>query len=250
MQVVIDTLLTHYETEGTGKLVVILHGWGDSSDGFKRLQKSLAQRHKVTVLDLPGFGKTQAPHQVWGLDDYAVFVAHFLKKIDAGPVKTLVGHSNGGAIVIRGLAKGTLRADRLVLIASAGIRGVYKGRVKVLRYITKAGKALTMPLPNSIKRRLRQKVYKTIGSDMLVAEHLQETFKKVISDDVRLDARKLLLPTLLLYGEDDTETPVWYGETFHELITGSTLTVLPNAGHFVHLDRAADAERLIGEFVR
>jgi pimeloyl-ACP methyl ester carboxylesterase len=250
MQVVVDSLLTHYETAGKGKLVVLLHGWGDTAAGLRPLQMALSKTHKVLALDLPGFGSTEAPKSVWGVDDYAAFVAAFLQKIDAGAVAVLIGHSNGGAIAIRGLALGTLQADQLVLIGSAGIRGVYKGRVKALRYITKFGKALTMPLPSSVKKKLRKQVYQTVGSDMLVAEHLQETFKKVVTDDVREDAKKLTLPTLLIWGEQDDAAPLWYGETYHELIEGSTLEVLPGAGHFVHLDRPAEVVQAIEGFIR
>jgi pimeloyl-ACP methyl ester carboxylesterase len=249
MQVVVDSLLTHYETAGTGKLLLLLHGWGDSAAGLKQLQSALAKTNRVIAVDLPGFGGTQAPEAVWGLDEYARFVAHFLDKIAVGPPAIIIGHSNGGAIALRGLAKGSLQADKLVLIACAGIRGVYKGRVRALRYITKAGKALTMPLPKSVKQKLRKKVYHTIGSDMLVAEHLQETFKKVVTDDVRANAALLTIPVLLLYGEQDDATPVIYGEAFHQLISGSILEVLPGAGHFVHLDRPDDVSHAIEEFI-
>jgi len=249
MQVVVDSLLTHYEVTGKGKLVLLLHGWGDTAAGLKVLQTALAKHAQVLAVDLPGFGGTEAPKSVWGLDEYAQFVQHFLQKIDSKPVHLLVGHSNGGAIAVRGLANGSLVADKLVLLASAGIRGEYKSRVKAIRLITKAGKALTAPLPKAVKRRLRGHVYKTVGSDMLVAEHLQETFKKVVTDDVRPDAAKLTLPTLLVYGEQDQATPVAFGETFYQLINGSTLEVLPGAGHFVHIDRPEQVLRAIREFM-
>ncbi|HJQ08062.1 MAG TPA: alpha/beta hydrolase [Candidatus Saccharimonadales bacterium] len=248
MQVVVDSLLTRYHVSGKGKTILLLHGWGDSAAGMQGLQDALIGGCRVIVLDLPGFGGTQAPLHPWALDDYAQFVAHFLQKIEVRHVHLLLGHSNGGAIAVRGLAKGWLQADKLVLLATAGIRGVYKGRVKALRYVTKVGKALTTPLPKSVKSRLRKTVYNTVGSDMLVAEHLQETFKRVVTDDVRADAAALSLPTLLIYGEQDDATPVWYGEAFHELIGGSTLEILPGAGHFVHIDRAKDVERAVREF--
>jgi pimeloyl-ACP methyl ester carboxylesterase len=248
MQVVVDSLLTQYETLGTGKLVLLLHGWGDTAKGLRGLQTALAKKYQVIAIDLPGFGGTEAPKGVWGLDEYAAFVAHFLHKIGAPTVHLLVGHSNGGAIAIRGLARDTLHADKLVLLASAGIRGEYKGRVKALRIITKAGKALTMPLPSSVKQKLRKTVYTTVGSDMLVAEHLQETFKKVVTDDVREDARELTQPTLLIYGEQDESTPVVFGELLHQNIDGSTLEILPGAGHFVHVDRPAAVVKAIEEF--
>ena len=249
MQAVVDSLLTHYEVQGKGTVILLLHGWGDTAAGLAGLRQSLAASHTVIAVDLPGFGGTEAPKEVWGLSQYAQFVADFLKKIDARQLAGIVGHSNGGAIAVRGLSSGILKADKLVLLASAGIRGVYKGRVRVLRYATKIGKALTMPLPKAIKQKLRRKVYQTVGSDMLVAEHLQETFKRVVTDDIRTNAAQLTVPTLLIYGEQDEATPLVYGETFHQLIAGSTLEVLPGAGHFVHLDRPQAVERAIQEFV-
>jgi pimeloyl-ACP methyl ester carboxylesterase len=104
-------------------------------------------------------------------------------------------------------------------------------------------------LPKSVKGRLRKKAYKTIGSDMLVAEHLQETFKKVVEDDVRADAARLDLPTLLIYGDQDEQAPPWYGEEYHRLMPKSKLTILPGAGHFVHRDRSEEVTKAIKEFL-
>lgn len=250
MQVIVDGLLTTYERSGKGKAVVLLHGWGDRAAGLHAIQTALAKQYDVVSPDLPGFGGTQAPKDVWGLNEYIQFVDHFLAKIGCREIYAFVGHSNGGAMAVRGIGQGMLKADRLVLLASAGVRGEYQGRNRALRYIAKAGKALTMPLPAGIKKKLRRKVYDAIGSDMLVAEHLQETFKRVVTDDVRADAVKVAVPTLLIYGETDRATPVRYGEWFHELIEGSTLEVLPGVGHFAHLDRPHEVMRAIEEFLR
>jgi pimeloyl-ACP methyl ester carboxylesterase len=249
MQVIVDSLLTHYDVHGKGKIVLLLHGWGDSAAGLKSLQAALAKKHKVVAVDLPGFGGTQPPPEAWGLDNYAYFVAHFLDKIDARKLQAIVGHSNGGAVAIRGLYRGWMAADKLVLLASAGIRGEYKGRVKALRIITKAGKTLSSPLPKSLKQKLRRKVYKTVGSDMLVAENLQETFKKIVTDDVRLDASHVHLPTLLIYGDQDESTPLAYAKLLQEAIQDSKLEVIPGAGHFVHNDQPERVVKLIEGFL-
>ena len=250
MQVVVDGLLTHYEVQGKGKTVLLVHGWADTGAGLHVVQAALAKQFKAVALDLPGFGGTEPPKTVWGLRDYASFLAAFLKKIGEKDAYALVGHSNGGAILIKGLADGTLSASKLVLLASAGVRGEHKGKLRLIKYATKAGKVLAAPLPKSIKKSLRKQVYSAVGSDMLVAEHMQETFKKVVSEDVRADAATLLQPTLLIYGEQDTATPVSYGEALHQAIDGSTLEVLPGAGHFVHHDRADDVTKAVLEFLR
>src|ERR1700761_1960117 len=105
MQVVVDSLLTQYVRTGKGKVVLLLHGWGDSAAGLRDLQAVLGKRYDVIALNLPGFGGTGNPPVAWGLTDYAQFVAHFLHKIGVSDVYAVLGHSNGGAIAIRGLGQ-------------------------------------------------------------------------------------------------------------------------------------------------
>lgn len=249
MQVIVNGLLTQYDIAGKGKPLVILHGWGDDSRNWHKLQKQLADSHKVITVDLPGFGGTVAPDVAWRLDDYAEFVRDFLKKIKIASTYALIGHSNGGAIIIRGLATNLLQTDRLILLGSAGIRGEDKGRNKALRYMAKAGKVVTTPLPKTTKKSLRQKVYKAIGSDMLVVEHMQETFKNVVEDDVRADASKVTVPTLLIYGSEDTATPPRFGGILQKSIKNARLEIIQNAGHFVYQDNPEETEKLIKEFL-
>lgn len=245
----VDGLLTAYEASGQGKTVVILHGWGDRAAGLQHLRHALSKHYRVIVPDLPGFGGTQVSANVWGLADYAAFIAHMLDKLDIQDVYAVIGHSNGGAIAICGMASGTLKAKRLVLLSSAGIRGEQAGRRKVLQGATKVGKLLTMPLSDQAKLALRRRLYHMVRSDMMVAEHLQETFKRIVSEDVRKDASNVSVPTLLVYGEKDRATPVRHGELLHQRIGGSTLKVMPAAGHFVHLERPDEVEAAIEEFL-
>ncbi len=255
MQVVIDSLLTTYERSGikspnkTSKQVLILHGWGDNAKGWAGLQASLSEYFEVVIVDLPGFGGTDKPPVAWGLIEYAGFVEAFLKKTGIKPY-AIVGHSNGGAIAVRGLAQGVLSAEKLILLASAGIRSELHGRRKMLRLMTKAGKFITYPLPTNVRKGLRRKLYTTVGSDMLIAEHMQETFKRIVTDDIQADAAKLTLPTLLIYGEDDMAAPVQYGRILHNLIAGSTLETIGQAGHFVHLDKPAEVQDMLVKFLK
>jgi pimeloyl-ACP methyl ester carboxylesterase len=250
MQAVVNGLLTSYESRGNGKQTILLMpGWGDSLATFRGLQTELAKKFTTVSVDLPGFGASAAPQQVWGLDEYAQFVDSFLKKIGVKRPHVIIGHSNGGAVAIRGLSQNTLTTDKLVLIGSAGIRDQQKGKKTALKIIAKTGKAVTFWLPTRTKQKLRQKLYTAAGSDMFVVPHLEETFKKTVSQDVQTDAKKLTAPTLLIYGDQDTSTPPVYGEIFHNHINGSTLEVIANAGHFVHHDQPETVAKLITEFI-
>lgn len=248
MQVIIKSLMTSYDSVGDGPAILILHGWGDSRHAFDNMAKTLSKKFKVITLDLPGFGETQSPQEAWGLDDYANFVKAFAEKLDL-KVKAIIGHSNGGAIAVRGFAKDTLNAEKLILLAPSGIRDIYQGRKKILRLAAKTAKYITKPLPNRARSRLKRNAYKKIGSDLFVAEHLQETFKKIVTDDVRNDAAKLKLPVLIIYGSDDTATPPRFGQMYRDLIHGSKLEIIEGADHFLHLSHKEKVAREIEEFV-
>lgn len=253
MQIIVDDLMVNYEktskkTGQSGPVLLWLHGWGDNIASSAAIRAEVAKKYTVLAVDLPGFGGTQAPKLAWGLDEYAQFTAHFLSKMNT-QIDVLLGHSNGGAIAIRGLSNGTLTAQSLVLLASAGIRDTYNGRKKVLRLAAKSAKFITKPLPGSIQQKIKAKAYSTIGSDMLVTEHMQETFKKIVTDDVQADTRKVTVPSLLIYGYDDTATPVHYGELLQAGLEHSELHVVPHAGHFVYLDKPRVVQDLIEKFL-
>lgn len=248
MQVIVNGLATSFERTGSGPQVLVLHGWADRGASWYAYAEALAANYEVIVPDLPGFGGTEAPKTVWGLDDYSQFVAAFIAKLKLNP-RAVVGHSNGGAIAIHGLAQGIFRADKLVLLASAGIRGENKGRRAVWRAVAKTGKLATAPLPAAARQKLRRKLYKAAGSDMLIAEHLQETFKRVVAADVRDDARRVGVPALLVYGTADTDAPLHYGELLAEAMPHAKLVSLPGVGHFLQQDAPSEVTRLTKEFV-
>lgn len=249
-QIVVDGLLTRYETVGTkGRAILLLHGWGDTSKTFHSLANELGKGDTVYCLNLPGFGGTDSPSQTWGLTDYASFVGMFVQKINL-EVNTVIGHSNGGAIALRAIATNKINPRKLVLLSSAGIRDVYKGKKKMLRIAAKAGKVLTKPLPKRTQEKLKRKAYNTVGSDLFVAEHLQDTFKKVVTDDVQADAEHIHVPTLLIYGTNDEATPPQFGQLFAEKIEGAQLEIVENAGHFIHHDAAERVNKLVEDFIQ
>lgn len=249
MQIVVDNLMTYYSDTGKGRVVLLLHGWGDGSKTFAQLSHDMASKFRVIALDLPGFGKTQAADSAWNLDNYAEFAASFLKKLGVNETYAIAGHSNGGALAIRGLATGVLKAEKLVLLASAGIRN--RNSLKRLIYMlaAKMGKLFTFWMPAKAKQKFRKALYGVAGSDMLVAPHLQETFKATVRQDVSGDAAKLVLPTLLIFGEKDRAVPLSDGHKFHSLIPNSKLVVLPGSDHFVHHFAATEVAKYIRDFL-
>lgn len=249
MQVVVNSLITNYQSAGKGRAIVCVHGWGDNAKTFDQLVKLLSTNYHVISLDLPGFGGSDAPKEAWGLNEYASFVRDFVKKIGVSNVNVFMGHSNGGAILIYGLANNLLLAGKLVLLSSAGIRNEQQARKNFLRYLAKVAKLVIKPLPKGKQLALRKVAYKALGSDMFVAEHLQESFKRVVNTDVQADASNLKLPTLLIYGDQDDATPAKYGEKFAAVIKDSELQILAG-DHFIHQQQPLKVFELIKGFLQ
>ena len=249
MQAVVNGLLTTYQKIGSGKTILLLHGWGDSSKTFDALAINLGAKYELISLDLPGFGGTQLQTEAWGLEDYYKFVELWLNKIDKNKLFAVIGHSNGGAIAATGLAAGSLQADKLILLASAGIRGEKSGRKTIRNLAVKTGKVVSYPLPAGIRNKLKAKAYSTSGSEALLFPELESTFKKIVAQDIRPLVAHLRLPTLLIYGSKDSATPPEFGELLSKSIKGSKLEIVDGAGHFVHQEAKDQVATLINNFL-
>lgn len=249
MKIIVDNLATEYADQGQGPVILMLHGWGGSLHGFDLLVSNLAQKHRVVRLDLPGFGGTDAPTETWNLDNYLSFAQGFIKKLDL-QVEILVGHSFGGRMAIKGLATGGLTAKKLILIASAGIAKRRTLKNALMITITKIG-GLIFYLPPLLfwRDRLRKKVYRFLGSDYLDAGQLRQTYLKIIAEDLSAWAKKVSVPTLLIWGAEDETTPLSDGERLTALIPGAKLEVIEGADHDVHQQKPEQVLELINQFL-
>ncbi len=249
MQAVVDGMMTNYAKSGGGKkVVVLLHGWGDSSQTFAALAKSLSAEYSVLVPDLPGFGGSQEPPSAWGIDEYARFVVDWLNKLGVKQVYALIGHSNGGAISVALAGNGLVDAKKVVLLASSGIRDVNKLRKMVLGGGAKLVKMPLKILPKSTQGKIKRQAYSAVGSDYGLMPEMDASYRKIISQDMQATATRIKQPTLLIYGSNDNTTPVKYGQLFQEAIPNAKLETI-EAGHMLQHHQPVEIARLTKEFL-
>ena len=118
----IDSITVNYIDEGSGDVVLLLHGWGANITLYAGIIHVLAGNHRVIALDMPGFGKTTEPSEPWCVDDYVDFVMKFIESFDLVKFSVVV-HSFGGRVFFKMNARENLpfTIDKAVLIDSAGI---------------------------------------------------------------------------------------------------------------------------------
>ncbi|MBX2866805.1 alpha/beta hydrolase [Candidatus Kaiserbacteria bacterium] len=241
MKVIVQNLATEYKDEGSGSAFLLLHGWQDSLNTFDELAERLKGKYRIVRLDMPGFGQTEPPKTAWELQNYVDFVSAFIEKLGLD-VAYIGGHSFGGRVAIKGIAMGVFSPEKVVLMDTAGFVKNTTAKNRFITLLAKAGKKF-------VPERLKKKLYERIGSDYYAAGALKETFVKVINEDLSEYATQIQIPTLLIWGEDDTATPLADGKRFNELIRGSELKVIEDAGHFVHREKPESVAEYIERFL-
>ncbi len=243
----INGLKIAYQVAGEGDVVLLLHGWGGEAASFQPVFEWLAHSHKVYALDLPGFGKSQVPPTAWNTSNYAQFVIAFLEKFRIRKAH-FIGHSFGGRISIIVSAEYPEKVDKLILVDSAGIKPrrttkyyLRVGLAKIGKSLRRCGKYGTL-IADAVSVRAGSKDYQNAGD-------MRATLVKVVNQDLRSLLPRITASTLLIWGEDDKDTPVSFGQIMEKEIPDAGLVVLKEAGHFSYLDQFPQFCRIVASFL-
>lgn len=244
-EIIIRGCKINYDETGLGKTIIMLHGWGCDHSIFITLQNYLKARFRILSIDLPGFGKSETPVAVLGIEDYADIITEFIEKLNIkNPV--LIGHSFGGRVaIILGARKKT---EKLILIDSAGIKPKrkisYYLRVYLYKLLKNIGKIKVLTFfVDKMKDNLGSKDYKSASGIM------RQILVKVVNSDLREYLPEILSPTLLLWGNKDTVTPVEDAYILGKLIKDAGVVVFENCGHYSFLEKPMETNIIIENFL-
>jgi len=242
----IDGIDIHETVIGSGQKMLFLHGWGVGHESYLPLLRHLAATHTVYAPDMPGFGKSAEPPQAWDVDRYADFVEAYCKaKGLTEPV--CMGHSNGGRVLLRLLSRDNpgIRPPRAVLFSAAGLKPKRGLRYYIKVYTYKIAKCFLKPFPKALERYRAKKG----SADYRAASPLMKsTMSKLLSVDLLDALPRIKVPTLLIWGEDDTATPLADGKKMERLIPDAGLAVLPG-GHWAFMERLTHTVRILDSFL-
>jgi pimeloyl-ACP methyl ester carboxylesterase len=221
--------------------IIILHGWTYSLgkwDGFVKLLRNLG--FDVEVLKIPGL--TLENEEVWDLDKYSIWLRGRLSKEEDKVV--LLGHSNGGRVASYFAAKFPAKIKKLILVDTAGIYH-RETALEIKRFLfgvaAKIGKRITNSniLRKFLYRLAREKDYQEASPTM------RKTMLNLINNDLTPEFKKISIPTLIIWGEDDRITPLSDGQLINKLIKNSKLKIVKGARHSPFYTHAGEVVRII-----
>lgn len=251
MYVEIDGLNIYYEECGQGDDILLLHGWGSSTVAFRGVMSALGDSHHFVALDFPGCGKSDIMQTPWDVTDYANFVIKFIEKLNLDN-PTLVGHSNGGRVCIKLAGDKMIYPPKIILLDAAGLIPVKTLSQKMRARNFKIIKiVLSLPVINKFSGNLLDSARKKYGSaDYNAAPPvLRQTLVKLVNTDLRDILHNIKCPTLLIWGENDTATPLSDAEIIKSKIPDAGLCVIKGAGHFAFCERPFEANAIIKSFL-
>ena len=203
------------------KTLYIIHGWTYTVEPWNRTIKILNDKYqiKVEMLHVPGL--TDPSKKVWTIDEYVKWADSLLPE-DA----IVLGHSNGGRILLNLLSRQPDRVSHLILLDAAGIYEPSKKR-DILRKLSQ----ILAPLRRV--KILRKIIHKMIGAGDYdkAPENMKKTLTNMLDSDRNLDISKVKVKTDILWGEMDKITPPRQAKKMHQLIKKSQLKLFPNWTH-------------------
>lgn len=209
----------HCYSYGSGSPIVYLHGWGCDGSFFMPIAKRLSGFNNVMV-DFNGFGKSPPPPESgWTVERYASELYLFFLQYNLQNA-VIVAHSFGCRVALVFAAKYPQLVSKMLLYAPAGMRRFSPRRMaRVLAF--KLGRLLR----SNDASKLGSSDYKDCTSVM------KNTFVKVVNDDLSRFAKRVLCPTLIVYGDADKQVSLWQVKKLRRLVRKSQLTVI-GGDHF------------------
>jgi pimeloyl-ACP methyl ester carboxylesterase len=237
---------------GSGPALLFLHGAGGNS-GWQPYHQELSRSYTVYVPSQPGFNGTERPDWVYTITDICHFNLEMAQKLDLGQY-ILMGSSMGGWIAAEMAAMCSHNLKALVLVDAAGVKPE-KGQISEIFMV-------------SAETRLKQRFYdpaQVANYDRYTREPTPE--EQIVEHSNREMAsrlcwrpylhnlslpqylKKVLTPTLIIWGKQDAIIPVECGEIFRQAIPNSDLKIIDHCGHSPALEKPQEFMSTVTEFL-
>jgi pimeloyl-ACP methyl ester carboxylesterase len=249
--IVISGCKLSFKRGGKGVPLLYLHGT-DGLTEWPALLDLLAEKFDVIAPDHPGFGASEMPAWVDDISDIAYLYLDAIEALGLTGVH-VIGQSLGGWIALEMAVRSTARLRSVTLISSAGIhvKGVPKADIFMIDPEEQARLAYAdATLGEAAAERAGADKYQDQAILNRIASARFGWQPRFFNPRLQRWLHRVNVPTHVIWGEEDRIIPPAYAQAFHRLIPGSTLTMIPKAGHLPHVERMEAVAQAMQGFLR
>ena len=225
----------------SSKDIVLLHGWGQNIEMMDPIGKRLEEDFKITIIDLPGFGKSPEPDEDSDIFDYYELLNKFLLKLKiTNPI--MIGHSFGGRLAI--LYASLKPVDKLVLFASPFRPNIKKDslKLKIFKLLKKIPGL--KKLENFVKSHTGSSDYRNASPIM------RQVLVNTINQDLSTNLPNIKASTLLIWGSNDTAVSLEEAKYIESNIKDAGLIVYEGCTHYAYLERLDQTISILYKFLK
>ena len=210
-----------------------------NKESFYYQTSFFSKYYRVIAIDITGFGKSKKLEYPYSISDYARDIKATLRKLKIDRYN-LVAHSFGGRIALK-LALMGEKINKLILVGSAGLkpRRSFKFYLKVLCY-----KIIKPFLSNNLKLKFGSSELKMLSGNM------RGSYYKIVNEHFDSSLKFISVKTLIVYGKNDKETPIYYARRFKKNLKNSIVYIIKGAGHYCFLEKFNEFNYVALEFLR
>ncbi len=242
--------------------LVFVHGFGGNKDTWNRLIEALDDKYHVIVVDLPGHGESVSEKTLgYTITEQAKRLHAFVEAKNLTRFY-LFGHSMGGAIALRYTGTHEERLKALILIDAMGLEKTKSDGVKLVERSDK-NPLYDVCTEERLETLLRYSLHKPPYIPDIIKEALlqekceRRDLEKILYEDMYKDvccfndlAKRIHIPTLILWGEKDRMTHIDNATLFHDTIRESTLVIFKEIGHVPILEDPEQTAEVIDTFIQ
>jgi len=255
--------INYIEKGKEGNNILFLHGLGGNTSTFRYCIEKISKNNKIYALDLKGFGYSERPlNSNYSLEEQAKILLEFLNKKNITKV-IAVGHSMGGEITLLAYNMNPEKFSKIILIDSSGLENSPRFLLKFINQpIVDVIYYNLFNKESSFRKVLRTLFFDDTLIDKEVVQNYYTPFKIENSNKAYLNIMKgfkrynisdilvdISIPTLVIWGENDTWIDVKYGYKFNKLIKNSKLEIIPEVGHLCIEEKHDITNKIIEDFI-
>ena len=245
----IDGVALHYTVQGSGKPLILMHGWGCTHSTVESIAAVASKTNTVYNVDFPGFGDSPEPPSVWGVEQYTRLIEGMSTQLGLkNPI--LIGHSFGGRVGILYASRNIV--SKLILIDAAGVKPKRSIKYYIKVYSFKAMKHLMRLIYGKEKAAAKieaQRARRGSSDYASASPKMRAILSRCVNEDLQSEMPKIKAPTLLIWGENDTATPMRDARIMERLIPDAGLVSFPGCGHYSFLDNPIQFAAVLKSFL-
>lgn len=257
-----ETAKIHYMQQGKGEDIILIHSIGQSLYTFRELISKLSSKFRVTAIDLVGHGYSEKPYYFnYTVDELSDFIARFMDAMDMETAHVF-GFSMGAGYVINFAKRYPDRVGKVVLLSPGGITPEMPSSIRSVESRLFGGIAARMINMKAVKKMLAECYFDlTNHTDEVIEQYYKPISnpdtKRVIracvanydDEEVIHSLRDVNADTLILWGNEDKWHPVDMANMFRAVMPKVNFTLVRNAGHLAHEEKAERVAQLIKMFI-